>query len=151
MQKSRVVVQILVLLVTAFVAGDVGNFNLAFSSSVDPAGIKRSQVCMTNDKFMGSDQTPVLVNGKTYYVCCQGCEESLKNDRSIRISSDPLTGKEVDKADAFIVKKPNGSEEVLYFESSQTYENFLKGHAHHGNGVSLSQSEDNIFTCPMHP
>ncbi len=100
---------------------------------------------------MGSDQTPVLINGKIYYVCCQGCEESLKNNPSTRVSRDPHTGKEVDKADAFIVIKPNGSDEVLYFESSQAYENFLKGHAHHGNGTSLSQPEDRIFTCPMHP
>lgn len=134
-----------------FVTGHVNNSTVAFSFSENAAGIKSSQVCMTNDKFMGSDQTPVVVNGKTYYACCQGCEASLKDNPSTRISRDPYTGKEIDKADAFIVKKPNGSDEVLYFESKGTYESFLKAHTHHGNSMNIAQSENQIFTCPMHP
>ena len=84
---------------------------------------------MMNGRFMGKEQIPVEVAGKTYYGCCQGCKVSLKENPSTRVSRDPYTGKEVDKANAFIVKKPNGSDEVLYFESADTYENFLKGHA----------------------
>lgn len=85
-------------------------------------------VCMMNNKFFGKDQIPVQVGSKTYYGCCEGCKKSLAMDPSIRVSRDPYTGEEVDKADAFIVKKPNGSDEVLYFKSAQTYESFLAEH-----------------------
>ena len=90
--------------------------------------LKTNQVCMMNNKFFGKDQIPVEVGGKTYYGCCEGCKTTLKESPSTRVSKDPYSGEEVDKADAYIVKKPNGSDEVLYFKSVATYENFLKEH-----------------------
>lgn len=83
-------------------------------------------VCMMNNKFFGKDQIPVEVGGKTYYGCCEGCKTTLRESPSTRISQDPYTGKEVDKADAFIVRKSDGSDEVFYFESEKTYQYFMK-------------------------
>ena len=80
--------------------------------------VKTDQVCMVNDTVMGKPQIPVAVEGKTYYGCCEGCVERLKKDRSIRFSRDPVTGKEVDKATAFITSEPDGR--ALYFESMET-------------------------------
>lgn len=79
---------------------------------------KTSEVCMVNDAVMGKPQIPVSFEGKTYYGCCEGCVERLKADRSARYAKDPVTGKEVDKATAFITEGPSG--EALYFESEAT-------------------------------
>jgi YHS domain-containing protein len=77
---------------------------------VDP-----SQVCMVNNQYMGRPQIPVSVNGKTYYGCCPMCKGKLEREVSARAATDPVTGRQVDKADALIGKVENG--DVLYFES----------------------------------
>lgn len=85
------------------------------------SGLDRSKVCFINDQYMGKPQIPVPVDGKTYYGCCQGCADRLREDRSTRFAKDPHTGKEVDKATAFIASDPRGGAQVLYFESADTY------------------------------
>lgn len=82
-------------------------------------------VCMVNDAVMGKAQIPVKFEDRTYYGCCEGCVERLKSDRSARYASDPVTGKEVDKAKAVILEGPSG--EALYFESLDTAGRYNKG------------------------
>ncbi|VAV85007.1 hypothetical protein MNBD_DELTA01-384 [hydrothermal vent metagenome] len=77
-----------------------------------------SEVCMVTDRVMGKPQIPVVIEGKTYYGCCEGCKAKLQKNRSIRYSTDPVTGKEVDKARAYIVQ--GDLSKALYFESEQT-------------------------------
>jgi len=77
-----------------------------------------SEVCMVNDKVFGKPQIPVEFEGKTYYGCCEGCVKRINEDRTVRYSTDPLTGREVDKATAFIVEGAGG--QALYFESVDT-------------------------------
>lgn len=89
------------------------------------AQLKSSYVCYVNDRFMGSEQIPVAVDGKTYYGCCGGCVEKLKkNLANVRFAKDPLTGANVDKATAFIVLKPHANGAVLYFESEENYKKY---------------------------
>jgi len=89
------------------------------SVSIIPAPrVISSEVCMVTDRVMGKPQIPVVVEGKTYYGCCEGCKSRLQKNRSIRYSTDPLTGKTVDKARAYIVR--GAQSEALYFESEQT-------------------------------
>lgn len=88
--------------------------------------LKSSYVCFVNNRYMGSEQIPVEVENKTYYGCCEGCVGKLKKNRSLRYAKDPLTGNEVDKAKAYIVLKPRGKGEVLYFESRANYLKFYK-------------------------
>ena len=90
--------------------------------------LKTSEVCMMNNKFFGKEQIPVQVGDKTYYGCCEGCKTTLRENPSARASKDPYTGEDVDKADAYIVKRSGESDEVLYFKSEETYESFLKKH-----------------------
>lgn len=90
----------------------------AQKASAEASAVEASQVCMVNDSVMGKPQIPVAFEGKTYYGCCDGCVERLKTDRSARYSRDPVTGREVDKATAFIVEGPRG--EALYFESAES-------------------------------
>ncbi|MBI3288085.1 MAG: hypothetical protein HYZ74_01045 [Elusimicrobia bacterium] len=80
--------------------------------------LDRSTVCMVNDKVLSSPQMPVLVGEKTYYGCCAGCVERLNKDRAARIGTDPVTGREVDKSRAVILRGERGT--ALYFESTDT-------------------------------
>jgi len=90
-------------------------------------GVDRSKVCFVNNKFMDKPQIPVEVDNKTYYGCCQGCVVGLQTRRPLRFATDPLTGKEVDKATAFIAIDPAGDgKRVLYFESAATHAAFTK-------------------------
>ena len=81
------------------------------------------EVCMVNDKVFGKPQIPVEFEGKTYYGCCAGCVNRIKNDRGVRYSVDPVSGAEVDKAKAIILEGPGG--EALYFESFATAQKYM--------------------------
>lgn len=83
-----------------------------------------SSVCMVTDQYMGEPQIPVQKDGKTYYGCCKGCAGQIKNDATIRHSTDPVTGAQVDKAKAVIAKDDTGK--VYYFESEKTYRMFAE-------------------------
>ncbi len=81
--------------------------------------VKTENVCMVNNEDMGKPQIPIKVNGKTYYGCCAMCAGSLTNDPKTRQSLDPTSGHAVDKADAIIGAKADGS--VFYFENEATF------------------------------
>jgi YHS domain-containing protein len=72
-------------------------------------------VCMVNDQVFNKEQIPVEVQGKTYYGCCEMCKARLKTDPNSRTATDPVSGKQVDKALAVIGATPDGN--VYYFES----------------------------------
>ncbi len=99
----------------------------AKSADAAPAdGVTRvtdaDKVCMMNDRYMGTAQIPVDVDGKVYYGCCAMCKERLAKDRRARVALDPVSGKEVDKATAVIAKRADGS--VLYFENEANLEKY---------------------------
>ena len=91
-------------------------------SAALPAGMTRvtdpSQVCMVNNQFMGKPQIPVAVEGRTYYGCCAMCKDKLEKDPAARTAQDPVTGEQVDKTTAVIIKDATGK--VLYFASEET-------------------------------
>lgn len=100
--------------------------NKSVENATKQAKLKSSFVCYVNNNYMGIEQIPVEVDGKTYYGCCEGCVDKLKNIRETRYALDPLTGAEVDKATAYIVLKPNSGAVVLYFQSEENYLKFIK-------------------------
>ncbi len=89
------------------------------------AQLKNSNVCMMNDQYMGSEQTPVPVGEKTYYGCCKSCAANLERNAAMRSAKDPYSGEQVDKVGAFIVLKPGTAKDVLYFKSEENYKNWL--------------------------
>ena len=99
-------------------------FSLAAFADVEvkPNGkltkVESKTVCMINEHAMGKDQIPVEVDGKTYYGCCDMCKKALSTDATKRVSTDPVTGKQVDKAKAVIAAQEDGR--VFYFESDET-------------------------------
>lgn len=89
--------------------------------SIEP--VKHSDVCMVQNRYGIMKMIPVPIDGKTYYGCCQGCVARLKFRPEVRFAKDPVTGKDIDKASAFIVGNPDGT--VTYFESRDTAEEFF--------------------------
>ncbi|HKP64198.1 MAG TPA: hypothetical protein VJV78_45995 [Polyangiales bacterium] len=88
-----------------------------------PAKITRAEpslVCMVNNQYMGKAQIPVVVEGKTYFGCCEMCKSRLANDPTSRAATDPVSGASVDKAAAVIGRDPSGA--VQYFENAKNLE-----------------------------
>jgi YHS domain-containing protein len=79
-------------------------------------------ICMMNNKFMGSEQMPIEVEGRTYYGCCPMCAQTLKTDASARTATDHVSGKSVDKAAAVIGADKDGK--VYYFENEENLKTF---------------------------
>jgi YHS domain-containing protein len=73
---------------------------------------------MVNNRYMGTDQIPTQVDGRTYYGCCAMCSGRLQTEPGVRSAKDPVTGEPVDKATAVIAATEDGS--VLYFRNAQT-------------------------------
>lgn len=85
--------------------------------------VPNKQICMVNNAYMGKDQFEVPYDGKTYYGCCNMCVEKIPNDETARKAKDPFTGKEIDKANAYIVLKDQQGN-VDYFENEENYKKF---------------------------
>ena len=90
------------------------------------SSIKREYVSMYYNEIIDVPCTPVIVDGKTYNGCCKFTSEQLKTNKETRYSTDPFSGKKVDKATAYIAPDPNKDRGVLYFESKENYNKYLK-------------------------
>ena len=94
--------------------------------SLPQGKVNANYVCMVDNAYKDSLQTSIALDGKIYYGCCNPCIEYLQADKTIRYATDPLTGKEVDKANAFIVIKADGTANVMCFKSEENYNQYLK-------------------------
>lgn len=116
MTRRIAFILILVLAATVALAGD----------NPEPKGkltrVESKTVCMINEHAMGKDQIPIEVEGKTYYGCCEMCKKALANDAANRASTDPVTGKKVDKATAVIAAQEDGR--VFYFENEENLKKY---------------------------
>lgn len=81
------------------------------------------RVCMVTNMEFPRDQIPVKVKSTTYYGCCENCKDRLANDEDIRMGTDPISGKKIDKAKASIAAGPDGS--VEYFENDVNMNKFI--------------------------
>jgi len=88
--------------------------------------VSNEKVCMVNDRYMVVKQLPVVVDGITYYGCCENCVAKIQNNLgNVRYAKDPITGDKVDKASAIIVQnKENGM--VYYFKTKPVADEFIK-------------------------
>ncbi|HSJ68205.1 MAG TPA: hypothetical protein VK921_11040 [Anditalea sp.] len=91
------------------------------------SGLEKELVCMVNNAYMGKKQFPVEFGNKLYYGCCEMCVNTIQKDQNVRKAKDPVSGKDVDKSEAFIALEPgNQYGGVLYFESEANYKKYLK-------------------------
>jgi len=95
----------------------------AESGNVD----KRETVCAVQDAVGAKAGIPHEVNGKTYYLCCEGCRSSIqKEPEKYTIAIDPVSGKKVDKAEAMIY---NLDGKAFYFENDSNRKTFSENPA----------------------
>jgi YHS domain-containing protein len=83
-----------------------------------------SSVCMVRNHVMGRPQIPVVVDGHTYYGCCEGCKQRLLRDPNVRAAIDPLTRNPVDKAQAVVAVDGRGG--LLYFENQANFRAYAR-------------------------
>jgi len=84
--------------------------------------VEAKYVCFINKQRFDKPQMPVVVDGKTYFGCCQTCAQTLTDDPKSRLDVDPVSGKEVDKATAVIGADKNGK--VYFFENVENLKKF---------------------------
>jgi YHS domain-containing protein len=97
----------------------------AMTTTADAGSLQRvapDRVCMVNNTAHSAPQIPVVVDGKTYFGCCEMCKGRLASDPQSRTAVDPTSGKTVDKATAVIGATPQGK--VMYFESAASLEEY---------------------------
>ena len=87
--------------------------------------VEAQYVCMMNNKVFDKPQIAIEIEGKTYYGCCPMCADRLKNDVSLRTATDPVSGKQVDKASAVIGADTHGM--TYYFENKENFDKFASG------------------------
>lgn len=116
MKKTFAVVLMLLAMATTAFAEKKGDGKATLKK------VASSKVCMINEHFMDKEQIPVVVEGKTYYGCCEMCKKALAADASKRSAIDPVSGLKVDKAVAVIGADASGR--VFYFENEANLEKF---------------------------
>jgi YHS domain-containing protein len=84
--------------------------------------VEAPYVCMITNKVFDSKQIEVPVEGHVYYGCCQMCVKKLNNNPESRYATDPVSGAQVNKAEAVLGAGPD--EAVRYFESVETLRAF---------------------------
>ncbi len=113
---------ILILLVPQTSAADSGENATNTQSETALTRLEARYVCMVNNQRYSKEQIPVVVEGNTYYGCCEMCKGMLKNDPKIRSAVDPVSGNVVDKATSVIGALPDGK--VYYFQSEANFHKF---------------------------
>lgn len=108
-----------VLAFSLFIAGISYAEQNSSSALTEVDGIK---VCMVTNQLFVKDQIPVELEGKTYYGCCEMCKGKLENDPKSRVAIDPVSGNQIDKADAVFGAAPDGS--IYYFESEENLKKY---------------------------
>src|SRR3989304_4206659 len=96
---------------------------VSYAKELSPEKVEAVKVCMINNRVMAEQQIPVEIGDKTYYGCCAGCANKLKNEEGARFSKDPLTGNKVDKAIAYIIPGIGG--EAPYFQSEKNAKDYV--------------------------
>jgi YHS domain-containing protein len=114
--RHRIVALWIVLVATAALT--------SVARAVEVERVPAERVCMAQDRLFPEAQTPIEVQGKTYYGCCPMCAGQLGEQASLRHARDPVSGRTVDKASALTAATRDGT--VLYFESEVTLERYRR-------------------------
>lgn len=86
--------------------------------------VAANEVNMVTNTHEGKAQNEIVINGKRYFATGDGYAFTISQNRSICFAADPVTNKKVNKADA--VTYADASGRVFYFESEDTYKEFIK-------------------------
>jgi YHS domain-containing protein len=84
----------------------------------------RSRICMMQDSLQPKPGLAHEYQGKTYWLCCQMCEQSFNADpERFAHATDPVDGAVVDKASAPVYAVDG---RAYYFSSEKTLATFAK-------------------------
>jgi len=84
----------------------------------------RSRICMMQDSLQPKPGLAHEYQGKTYWLCCQMCEQSFNADPDrFAHAKDPVNGAVVDKASAPVYAVDG---RAYYFSSEKTLDTFAK-------------------------
>jgi len=88
--------------------------------------IAHNKVCMVDDIYQGDYPTlPLALFNKTYYGCDVRATQDLVSKKEFRVAIDPVTKRKIDKASAVIGLHPKRDGKVLYFETKETFTQYL--------------------------
>ncbi|MFQ5480158.1 MAG: hypothetical protein ACE5DW_02670 [Thermodesulfobacteriota bacterium] len=85
--------------------------------------VEHNSVNMVTNRLSSDEQKVVSLEGKDYYVPNADYGFAFKENPSLRYATDPLTGNKIDKSMASAYA--DYQNKVLYFESEQSYREFL--------------------------
>ena len=106
---------------------DDGNDSYLASLPAPGDTIAHNKICMVDDIYQGDYPTLNLsLTGKRYFGCDAKAIQSLSIEPNLRSAIDPFTNRKVDKASAVIAISPKRDGKVLYFESMQTFNQYLR-------------------------
>ena len=89
----------------------------------------RSRICMMQDSMQPKAGLAHDYEGKTYWLCCQMCEQSFNADpERFAHAKDPVDGAVVDKATALVYAIGG---KAFYFSSEKTLDTFAKNPMHY--------------------
>ena len=132
---------LLALISMPFVASDALS-----AESLKP--IESKFICMVNNTAFDKEQIAVEVDGKTYFGCCSMCEARLQKDAAIRMATDPVSGIEVDKAEAVIGTDTNGK--AYYFENTTNLEKYTVQSSENHTGMMKNMPMEHNMEGMMH-
>jgi len=85
-----------------------------------------SVVCMISNLVKPIAMSSITVQNDVYWGCCDKCLNRLNyNIGNVQFATDPYSGKRLKKSEAIIHINPSDKRTVLYFESEESYDNFL--------------------------
>lgn len=85
--------------------------------------VNANEVNMVTNRFERKQQNEISLNGKVYFATGEGYAFNMTQNPSLRFAKDPMTNKAIDKAEAVIYSDASGR--AHYFESEETYKNFI--------------------------
>ena len=105
---------------------DDGNDSYLASLPAQEDTIAHNKICMVDDIYQGDYPTiNFSLANKTYFGCDAKAIQSLTTNADLRSAIDPVTHRKIDKASAVIAIDPKRDGKVLYFESMQTFTQYL--------------------------
>lgn len=89
--------------------------------------ISHNKICMVDDIYQGDYPTlSVRLSANSYYGCDAKAIHELSTKQNVRFAIDPVTKCNVDKGSAVVGLHSKRDGKVLYFESNETFKQYLK-------------------------
>ena len=87
--------------------------------------VEPQQICMFRNQLIIGATSSIVIDGETFYVCCPGCADNLKNNyMDSQFAFDGYSHHKIKKTKAIIVLKNKNNLKVGYFETENNFNQF---------------------------